>query len=43
MKYLPQKGKKGPKVNKEFVWRILKTLRPTWTENVLKSAAAQRK
>ena len=36
MAYLPDMSKK--KCPKDFVWRILVTLRPSWTERVLADA-----
>ena len=39
MAYLPLKA---AKCNKEFLWRILKTLRPQWTDKVLEDAVQRR-
>ena len=38
--YLPEMGKK--KCPKDFLWKVLVTLRPTWTERALADAERQR-
>ena len=40
MAHLPDMGKK--KCPKDFLWRVLSTLRPEWTKKVLADAERQR-